>query len=85
MKAITTVFKPATNRHGSRIEAKDMDGNHACFVAPDNYNNTEDMHHRAADVLIAKKNWTGRIIGGQQNPTTYVWVFLAPNLGRPIV
>lgn len=72
MKAIETKYLPATARKGSRIVASDSDGNRATISYPHELSG-EACHLEAARQLCLKKEWFGRLVGGE---TKRGWVFV---------
>lgn len=79
-KAITTKYFGPTNTRGSRIQAKDSDGNKVT-VPYDHSLNSEDNHRVACAKLLAKMGWEGRYHGGG---TGNGYVFVCEN-ENPIV
>jgi len=73
MKAITTKYLSATNSHGARIKAYDLDGNQVTIPYPYNLNQKE-AHEKAMKRLLEKMDWDGELIGGATKEG-YVWVF----------
>lgn len=73
MKAIETRFYGPTNTRGSRITARDMDGNAATIPYPYELSG-EDCHRAAAEQLCGKMGWSGSLIGGATK-RGYVFVF----------
>ena len=73
MKAIETRYFGPGNVRGSRIKAFDCDGNSVTIPYPYNLSG-EAVHRQAADVLCAKMNWTGDLVGGAVK-RGYVFVF----------
>lgn len=74
MKSIFTKYAGPTNHRGSRIIAKDMDGNRVT-VSYDAALSSEQNHRMAAITLHAKMGWTGQVVGGQYKDG-YHWVFI---------
>lgn len=73
-KAIMTKYHGPTNRRGSRISARDCDGNKATISFPYELND-EGRHRKAAAALCEKMHWSGaaEMIGGG---TSDGWAFV---------
>jgi hypothetical protein len=85
MKAITTKFFGGGNKKGSRIIAKDGDGNKVEFVCRDDCSAAEN-HRMAALKLCVKLNWLGLWHEGCLGPGEWVYVNAAHNkYGRSII
>lgn len=77
MKAIMTKYHGPGNVRGSRIIARDGDGNRITATYDDSL--TSDQNHQAAAWLLCKKmNWTGAFESGWLCAGTHVHVFLDP-------
>ena len=63
MKAIETTYHGPTNTRGSRIIARDSDGNRVSIPYPHELSG-EAVHRKAAEALRDKMGWTGELIGG---------------------
>jgi hypothetical protein len=74
MKAIETKYHPATNTRGARLSARDMDGNRISIPYPHDSQPGEQAHRVAAEALLAKMHWSGRLIGGATR-AGYAFVF----------
>jgi hypothetical protein len=74
MKAIETRYLGPTDYRGSRIKATDGDGNSATISYPYELSG-EDCHRLAADALLNKMGWTGKLAGGSTKQG-YVFVFV---------
>lgn len=74
MKAIMTTYHGPTNTRGSRISAKDEDGNKVSIPYPHELSG-EAVHEKAARQLMEKMNWTGTIKGGGYK-NHYFFVFM---------
>ena len=73
MKAIKTTYHGPTNFKGSRIIARDGDGNRITIGYP--YELSGDaVHEKAARALMLKMNWTGKLYTGWLEKGTYVHV-----------
>ena len=75
MKAIETHFLGPTNYRGSRVTAKDDDGNRITLTWRHELN-SDDNHKAAAYALCEKMHWTNKeslVCGALKN--SYVWVF----------
>jgi hypothetical protein len=74
MKAIFTKYHGPGNVRGSRIIAKDSDGNKV-IVSLDCALNHDDNHKQAAIALCRKMGWTGKLAmgGGLDNSEVFVW------------
>jgi len=77
MKAISTKYHGATDTKGSRISARDCDGNRV-FVSHHTALGQEDSHKRAVRALMEKMGWDGELIGGYVG-SGMVWVFDSPS------
>ena len=75
MKAILTKYLPCTNTRGSRIKASDECGNSITISYPHELNGGEDTHRAAADALMKKMNWAGRLVCGSLK-NNYVFVIV---------
>ena len=60
MKAITTTFKGPTDTRGSRILARDGDGQRITLPYPHELD-TVDAHKKAARTLMEKMGWQGTL------------------------
>lgn len=79
MKAITTKFTGPSSRRGSRITARDSDGNKVVF--DHSYANSHDeAHANAARALCKKMGWQGVLIQGSLGPGQEVFVWLGGEL-----
>jgi hypothetical protein len=74
MKAIKTIFVPATNTRGSRVKATDCDHNNI-VLSWEHELASEENHIRAAYALRDKMRWTGKLVTGGLRDC-YVHVFL---------
>lgn len=74
MKAIETRYVGATNTRGSRIIAKDLDGNRVSIPYPHELSG-EDVHRKAAIALCDKMHWDGKLAGGATK-RGYCFVFV---------
>jgi hypothetical protein len=63
MKAIITKYHGPTDTRGSRISAKDEDGNRVSIPYRHDLNQLH-AHTEAAISLCTKMGWTGRIVAG---------------------
>jgi hypothetical protein len=63
MKAIETHYLGPTAARGSRIVARDRDGNRVIIPYPHELSG-ESVHRKAAEMLRDKMGWTGELIGG---------------------
>lgn len=73
MKAITVKYLCPTNVRGARIKAHDMDGNQVTIPYPHQLSGL-DVYHAAAQALMEKMGWTGKLTGGQTASCVYVFV-----------
>jgi len=74
MKAIETTYHGPTTCKGARIKADDGDGNTVWISYP--YASSREAGHRAAaDALLTKMGWTGKMVGGATK-RGYVFVFV---------
>jgi hypothetical protein len=74
MKAIETKYHGATDTRGARISAADLDGNRVSIPYPHELSG-EAVHRAAAEALMAKMKWDGRIAGGAtKHGYTFVFV-----------
>ena len=64
MKAIMTAYHGPTDTRGSRITARDEDGNRASVSYPYSANRGEAAHRVAAVALCQKMGWTGNMVAG---------------------
>jgi len=74
MKAIETRYHGPTNTRGARITASDLDGNRVTIGYPHELSG-EACHQAAADALMNKMGWSGRLAGGATK-RGYVFVFV---------
>lgn len=74
MKAITVKYLGPNDTKGARLRASDGDGNCATVGYPYALSG-EAVYRAGADALCAKMRWGGRLIGGEQNAVTWVFVF----------
>ena len=74
MKAIETRYHGPTNTRGSRISARDLDGNR-CSIPYDHAESGERGHAKAALALCKKMGWDGELIAGATKHG-YVFVFV---------
>ena len=81
MQSIMTKYHGATNAHGSRITATSASGLHVTVPYDDELSNLA-AHRRAADALLKKLNWSGRLIGGATKDG-YAFVFMPPSCKCP--
>jgi hypothetical protein len=63
MKAIITKYHSATDTRGSRISAKDEDGNRVSIPYRHDLNQLH-AHTEAAIALCTKMHWMGRMVAG---------------------
>lgn len=75
MKAIETTYHGPTNTRGSRISARDCDGNKVSIPYPHELSG-EDVHRKAAEALRDKMGWEGRLVGGATK-RGYTFVFVS--------
>lgn len=68
-----TKYVPASDTRGSRIKATTGQG-HSVSVPYRYEGDAYDAHKHAAESLMRKLGWTGRIIGGGYG-SAYFWVF----------
>lgn len=81
MKAITTKYHPATDTHGSRISARDSDGNWTFIPYPHELSG-EECHRAAAVALCDKMGWTGKMAGGSTKDG-YAFIFTEKPKAKP--
>jgi hypothetical protein len=74
MKAILTKYLPCTNKRGSRIKASDECGN-SITISYSHELSGEEVHRAAADELMKKMNWAGRLVCGSLK-NNYVFVIV---------
>jgi hypothetical protein len=75
MKAIRTTYIGPGNVKGSRVTARDSDGNRVTLTW-DPALNADDNHRAAAYALRDKMKWPGELISGDFGRYQY-WVFLS--------
>ncbi len=74
MKAIITKFLGPTNTRGSRITARDSDGNRTTVGYRHEISGDEN-HDAAAVALCRKMGWKGNLVGGStKDGRAYVFV-----------
>jgi hypothetical protein len=80
MQAIVTKYYGPTNHRGSRIKA--TAGNGASVTIPYPHElNIEAAHRKAAETLLTRMGWTGRLIAGGLSDG-YVFVFAEDDASR---
>lgn len=76
MQTISTKYLGATNSKPSRIIAKTSGASHKITLSYDHALNVDQNHMRAAQELMTRLQWPGRMVGGH---TKDGMVFVAVN------
>lgn len=73
MQAITTKYAGPTNSRGGRIIASAAAGR--MTISWDHALGVYENHRAAAHAFAKKKDWKGKLVGGQLKSGAYAWVF----------